>query len=102
MKTAKETFELLSKLLSEQRMPDKPYKELYEELFSIINQDISRQLNGSSYPYKSKMVSELKKVLDGVEVLTQFPQIIGKTVVGIMETAGATNDGLLERISVHQ
>ena len=102
MKTANETFELLSKLLSEQNLSDMPYKELYEQLFSIIRQDLSIQLNNSTYPDKSKMISELKKVLGGVEILTQFPELIGKTVVGIMGTAGAVNNALLDRISVQQ
>lgn len=102
MKTANETFELLSKLLSEQDSPNTPYNDLYEQLFSMVRQKVSEQLNKSTYPQKSILISELKKVLDGVAILTQFPEVVGKTIIGIMGTSGKVNDDLLDRISVQQ
>lgn len=102
MKTANETFELLSKLLSEQNSPNTPYNELYEQLFSIVRQEVSEQLNKSTYPQKSILISELKKVLDGVGILTQFPEMVGKTIIGIMGTSGKVNDVLLDKISLQQ
>lgn len=102
MKTANETFELLSKLLSEKNSPETPYNELYEKIFLTVMQEVSEQLNKSSYPQKSVLISELKEVMDGVEILTQFPELIGKSIIGIMGTSGEVNDALLDKISMEQ
>jgi TPR repeat protein len=99
MKTATETFDLLSKLLSEQSVPDTIYHQLHEKLFSLVTNDFSKKLEKSTYPQKAKLISRLKEVLANLEILTQFPEMIGRTTVGILGTNGKLDAVLLDHIS---
>lgn len=97
-----ETLELLSILLSEENPTKTLYTELYEKLFLAVTQDISEQLNKSTYPQKSKFISNLKSVLERSEIFTQFPELVGKTVVSVLETKGEVNDTILDKLSLSE
>lgn len=99
MKKANETFELLSKLLSEKNSSKDSSNELYEKLYATVIQELSVKLNKSSYPEKTRLIADLKEVIDSVEILTQFPELIGKSVLGILGSKGAANNALLDQIS---
>lgn len=98
MKNSSETFELLSNLLSEKNQPKTVYDEMYEKLYSTVIQELSVSLNRSSYPEKTRLISDLKDVIDSVEILTQFPELIGKNIIGILGSKSKINDALLNKI----
>ncbi|MFC4808820.1 tetratricopeptide repeat protein [Paenibacillus sp. GCM10023250] len=88
MKTPKDSFELLSKLLSEQQSPNTTEKTLLEDLFSFVTKDFATMLERNPYPQKAKLMGGMRRVLERAEILTQFPQLIGKTTIGILGTNG--------------
>lgn len=99
MSKAESTFSLLSSLLSDKEIKRTDCNELYEEIFSVVKHDVSKELNRSTYPQKAELIIELESVLKEVEIFTQFPEIIGKNIVGIFGTGGKINESLLEAIS---
>ncbi len=102
MQNSSETFELLSNLLSEKDRPKATYDEMYEKLYSTVIQDLSVSLNRSSYPEKTRLISDLKDVIDGVEILTQFPELIGKNIIGILGSKSKINNVLLNQITTEK
>ena len=53
-------------------------KEKYNKLYSKIHSDLNSQLQKSLYPYTSDIVQKCEDMLDALESLYIFPEIIGK------------------------
>ena len=100
MKTSTELFHLLSKLLTDQPSQETPSRILYEEMFSLVEDEFRKELGHVNYPKKSQLMASLYEVLDKVEMLAFFPELTGKTVVGIMGTEGPVHEDLLNQLLV--
>jgi len=88
MKTPKDSFELLAKLLSEQRMPDSEARSRLDDLIFFVAKDIAALLEKSAYPQKALLMEGMRGVLERAEILIRFPQLVGRTIIGIMGTNG--------------
>lgn len=99
MKTANDTFDLLSKLLSEKSTNQTEQEKFLEKIYSIVTEELSTIVEKSSFPQKSKLVGQLQETLDDITIFSQFPELIGKTVVGIFGTKGKLDRELLDFLS---
>lgn len=99
MKTAEETIALLANVLSEKNYIKSDYLEIYKETFAEVRKKVIGVVNEIDYSNKAKILRELDDNIEEVEILMQFPEIIGKNVVGIIGAVGEENEILLNGIS---
>lgn len=87
-----EFFPLLSKLLSEEE--NKQTKEMHPAYVNF-NDEVTKQLitvlhENIKYKNKSTVVTDLNFILRKIKLLIDFPELLGKTFIGIQETSTDT------------
>jgi TPR repeat protein len=71
---------------------------LYDELYKEINKDFSDELAKSLVPNKAKILSDIKQILDKIEILVLYPELIEKTVIGVMGSDPSTFHKVLSKL----
>lgn len=78
------TFEVLGKLLTEERTHIKKQKvveDQFEQLLDMITTNLYPAIDGSSYENKTKLLLNIKETLNEIEFLISLPQLLNKTIV---------------------
>ncbi|GEM_PF-4994236 len=100
MTTSEELFHLLSKLLTDEVKEEAPSRILYEKIYSMVQNEFSKVLGEIYYPRKKKLLEDLYEVLNELEMLSLYPELAGRTVVGILGTEGPVQRKIFEALSV--
>ena len=84
MDSAQENIELVAKLLNADKSNQKYFfREVREAFYNELNKNFRVALEESSFPEKDKIFEDLIKAADDMEIFETFPELIGKTFVGI-------------------
>ena len=84
MDSAQENIELVAKLLNADKSNQKHFfHEVREAFYNELNKNFRVALEESSFPEKDKIFEDLIKAADDMEIFETFPELIGKTFVGI-------------------
>ncbi|MEW9053434.1 MAG: CFI-box-CTERM domain-containing protein [Neobacillus sp.] len=78
------TFQVLGKLLTEENILIQKQKEvdiLFDQLLESITTNLYPAINQSSYENKTKLLVDIKDVLNEIEFLSSLPQLANKTIV---------------------
>lgn len=102
MKTAEETIELLANILSEKNYIKSEYIEVYKEVFSEVRKKLIGIVNEIDYSNKSKILRGIDNSIEETKVLMQFPELIGKNIVGIVGAVGEANEIVMRAISSNE
>ncbi len=82
-----ETFELLSKLLTEKTAQLTPegitVREKYDELFEHVTKKMAKKLNNSVYEEKTNLMLQLEHLLKRIEFFTHFPKVANTSIVTV-------------------
>jgi len=92
MTEEKSILNLFGKLLNEKTTTKKKIWELqYESLITSLNNNDDKNTNSffekiekSTYPAKNELIGNFEKELKKLDVLYNFPELVGKTVIGIL------------------
>jgi TPR repeat protein len=91
MSQPNETFDLLSKLLTEkteQIIPEgKNIRQKYDGLFELVTKKLARKLNGSVYEEKTNLLLNLEQLLKRIEFFTLFPKVADTTIATVYGSA---------------
>lgn len=86
-----ETFDLLSKLLTEKNAQLSPervnIRQKYDELYEHVTKKMARKLDDSIYEEKTNLMLQLGQLLKRIEFFTQFPKVANTTVVAVYGSA---------------
>ena len=76
---------LLSKLLAQERhIPDIPAYDLYNKIYTYLQKEIPPILATLSYAHKVELWQRIEHIFDHLEFGLQWPDLLGKTMIGIM------------------
>ena len=76
---------LVSKLLSaEKETFQNTLTQAYDEIYNQLEKEFRATLENSSLPKKEKIFSELKTIIDKVEIFISYPQLLGQTMIGLV------------------
>ncbi len=98
MDRSEQEITLLAKLLDDEADKSSELERLFDGLYKEINKDFSDQLAQSLVPNKARILSEIKRILDKIEILVLYSELIGKTVIGVMGSDPATFNEVLAKL----
>lgn len=98
MKNTNETFQLLSKLLTDKEVENTQITNLHEDIHNIVMQDLTKILNESTFLHKTSLLNEFIDLMTEMEILMQFPELIGKTIIGIVGLKGDVTSDIINII----
>ena len=76
---------LVSKLLSaEMRTSQSELTQIYGRIYSQLEKEFLPILEASSLPKKEKLFFDLKTAIDKVEIFIAYPQLLGQTMIGLV------------------
>ena len=85
MDETKNDILLVSKLLSaEVESTQNSLTQAYDKIYTQLEKEFRTTLENSSLPNKEKIFSELKNIIDEVEIFIAYPQLLGQTMVGLV------------------
>lgn len=85
MSNEKENIKLVAKLLNADKSNQKNYfRETRDAFYNELGNKFRPALEESSVPEKEKIFDDLVKIADDMEIFDTFPELIGKTFVGIV------------------
>ncbi|MGG0706521.1 CFI-box-CTERM domain-containing protein [Bacillus paramobilis] len=86
-----ETFDLLSKLLTEKMMrltpEQKSIRQKYDELYEHVTKQMARKLDASVYEGKTNLMLQLEQLLKRIEFFTRFPKVANTKIVTVYGSA---------------
>ena len=76
---------LVSKLLSaEKEISQNALTQAYDKIYNQLEKEFRTALENSSLPKKEKIFSDMKIIIDKVEIFISYPQLLGQTLVGLV------------------
>ena len=85
MSNLKENIQLVAKLLNADKSNQKNYfREARDAFYDELANKFRPVLEESSVPEKEKIFNDLVKIADDMEIFGTFPELIGKTFVGVV------------------
>lgn len=85
MSNAEENIKLVAKLLNADKSNKKNYfREFRDAFYNELGNKFRPALEESSIPDKAKIFDDIVKIADDLELFGTFPELIGKTFVGIV------------------
>lgn len=96
MAKSEELFQLLSKLMSEDKVNNitltEDVEEAYNCLYSLIDVNLMHNIEKIGYIGKYNVVESLKKVIIDYKLLLYFPEIICRNVVSVYKSANLSTN----------
>ena len=77
-------IKLLSHILTDDLENSNIINNTFNEIYYLINNKLPKALEMLEYSYSSKIIEDLNEVLNKIEILIKYPQLIGKTILTIM------------------
>lgn len=85
MSNVKENIKLVAKLLNADKSNQKNcFRESRDAFYNELGNKFRPALEESSVPEKAKIFDDLVKIADDLEIFGTFPELIGKTFVGVV------------------
>ena len=73
---------ILAKVMRTKDLPeDRKNKDKYNKLYSLVETELNNKLKKSQYPQTSDIIQQTKEMLETIETLYLFPEIVGKRCV---------------------
>lgn len=70
---------ILAKVMRTKDLPeDRKNKDKYNKLYSLVETELNSKLKKSQYPQTSDIIQQTKEMLETIETLYLFPEIVGK------------------------
>lgn len=91
-------FKLIGKLSSVEHMNQNAFQKEYEELFAIVNNELSNQLEASDYTGKSTLKSHIDEELEICQLVLRYPTLAYRTTVGVFLGESSESKYLLKKI----
>ena len=81
---AKTDIELLAKLLNAEKSGIKDvFSDSRNEFYTVLEREYREALYKSSFPQQENIYSEIREILDGMELFSYIPELLGKTLIGV-------------------
>ncbi len=85
MDTAEKDIELLAKLLNDRKKQEAgKMRKLYDGLYAHFEKTFLPGIEDVSFPRKDRIMQELDEALDDMELGVFFPELPGRTLIGVM------------------
>ena len=85
MGSVEENIKLVAKLLNADKSNQKNFfRESRDAFYNELGNKFRPALEESSVPEKAKIFDDLIKIADDLEIFGTFPELIGKTFVGVV------------------
>lgn len=82
---ARESIALLTKLLNADESGRKNvFAKERDEFYKVIERDLQDFLNKSSVPKQEKVYQKIQRIADSMELFGTFPELMGKTLIGVV------------------
>lgn len=98
MDIAAKHIALLAKLMNDEAKQSTKAEQLFDDLYKEINKDFADVLASSIIPNKSRLLTELNKIIETIEILVLYPELLGKTIIGVMGSNAGIYKNLIPRI----
>lgn len=91
-------IELLGKIMKEETSEKTKLEKVYERLYKEINKSFAEVLEYSIIPNKASILAELNRIQETVELLVYYPDLLGKTAIGVVGSDERTFSYILEKL----
>ena len=84
MDKIRKDIELLSKILNDKNILDnRNIVNVYNQLYSYFENDFCNVLQHTDLLHKDSILNSIEDILTGMELFLIYPEIIGKTIIGL-------------------
>ena len=98
MINAEEKIELLGKIMKDETAEKTKLEKVYERLYKEINKSFAEVLESSIIPNKASILAELNRIQETVELLVYYPDLLGKTAIGVVGSDERTFSYILDKL----
>ncbi|WP_147565184.1 CFI-box-CTERM domain-containing protein [Clostridium tyrobutyricum] len=98
MAQAENQLSLLAKILSQNVDQKGEVDTIFDDIYTILNKNISSSLSKSTYSNKFKIIRSINGYLEYMEPIIQFKELIGKTIIGVLGSDKSTYKNLFHNL----